>query len=135
MAARFTRRLEQHLVRYLAVGLGNTALGLAVIYGCKWALGWPDIAANLAGYAVGLVVSYVLNARWTFRYAGSWWRGFTRFLAVVALAYVANLVTVLALIGFGWNSYLAQAAGILPYTAVGFLGNRLALGRRPLPRP
>ena len=133
MAARHTRRIEQHLVRYLAVGLGNTALGLAVIYACKGVLGWADIPANVAGYALGLAVSYVANARWTFRYGGSWWRGLRRFLLVVAIAYLANLATVLVLIGLGWNSYLAQAVGILPYTAIGFLGSRRVLGQRPLP--
>jgi putative flippase GtrA len=135
MPPAYTRRIDQHLVRYLAVGLGNTAVGLAAIFFCKWALGWGDVLANLAGYALGIVLSYVANTRWTFRYGGPWGRGFLGFVAVLGVAYLANLASVLALIASGWNSYLAQTAGILPYTAIGFLGNRLLLGRRPLPPP
>jgi glycosyltransferase involved in cell wall biosynthesis len=44
---------------------------------------------------------------------------------VLAVAYVANLVTVLKTnSNFDLNPYIAQALGVIPYTVIGFLGSR-----------
>lgn len=109
-------------LRYGATGALNTLVGLAVIYGCL-ALGIGDVAANVAGYAVGLALSYFLNARWTFRFRGDHARSLPRFLGVFAVAYGANLAALL--LARPWtNAYIAQLVGVAVYTVVGFLGSR-----------
>lgn len=110
--------------RYLIVGVANTLLGLFVIYACKWLLGIGDIAANALGYGLGIAFSFVMNKQWTFAFEGPALPALARFLMVVAVAYLANLVTVLSLIAIGLDSYLAQATGIVPYTLVGYIGSR-----------
>jgi hypothetical protein len=42
--------------------MSNTVLGLAVIYVLKLSSGASDLSANVAGYAVGMAVSYVAQA-------------------------------------------------------------------------
>lgn len=117
--------LENTFVRFLAVGLLNTAAGLGVIYTCKWFLGFGDVLANVLGYAVGLTISFVLNSRWTFRYRGPVVPAIARFLGVFLLAYCTNLSVVLLLIdGVELNSYLAQAMGMPPYMVVFYIGSR-----------
>jgi putative flippase GtrA len=112
-------------VRFAAVGVANTAVGLGTIFALKGLAGWSDLAANLGGYALGLVCSFVLNRRWTFRHSGHAGRAFARFLAVFALAYGANLVAFLVLRdGLRVNAYPAHAIAMVVYTLVFFAGSR-----------
>ena len=99
-------------------------MGLAIIFLAK-AVGVGDVAANAIGYGAGLVLSFVLNKRWTFRHRGPVFGALVRFVAVIGLAYVANLAVILgAISALGINSYLAQVLGIPAYAAVAYLGSR-----------
>ncbi len=118
-------------VRFALVGVANTLLGLLVIYAAKWVAGLPDFPANLIGYFVGLTVSYFLNARWTFAFRGRHGAAAPRFVLVIVAGYLANIATVYALLGLAINSYIAQAAGIVPYTVVGYLGAEFFVFRNP----
>ena len=113
------------LIRYLLVGVANTLVGLGIIYFAMYFLRLEIIQANVLGYAVGILLSFVLNKTWTFGSNHHVVSSFLRFLLVVAVAYISNLVTVLvATSHFGLNPYIAQALGMLPYTTIGFLGSR-----------
>lgn len=121
-------------VRFLIVGGLNTIVGLAVIWGAKWA-GTPDVPANAIGYATGIALSFALNKRWTFRHAGRTLPALGKFLLVIGIAYALNLATVLHAIGaFHLNSYLAQAIGIVPYTAFTYVASRYFAFRAPQPK-
>jgi putative flippase GtrA len=121
-------------VRFALVGVANTLLGLLVIYAAKWLGGLPDLPANLLGYIVGLTVSYCLNARWTFAFRGHHAVAAPRFVLVIVVGYLANIATVYALLGLAINSYIAQAAGIIPYTVISYLGAALFAFRDTDPR-
>lgn len=126
--------LALNFARFVVVGVFNTAIGLACIFAAKALLGWGDLAANAAGYAVGLAVSFALNRSWTFRDRGRISPALLRFLGAFLLAYLANLATVFALRDIGGiDSYVAQAAGIVPYTVLFFLASRafVFIDRRP----
>jgi putative flippase GtrA len=117
--------LRGGLIRYLCVGVANTCVGLGVIYAAMYFLRLGTVQANVLGYAVGITCSFALNRSWSFASRGPVLREFARFLLVVAIAYLLNLGTVTALVHFsGIDRYLAQCVGILPYTAVGYLGSR-----------
>lgn len=120
------RTLGPQFIRFIVVGVLNTAAGLAVIFAAKAFLGWGDLLANVAGYGVGLIASFALNRAWTFRDRGRIRPALLRFVAAFAVAYAANLATVFGLRdGFAIDSYLAQAAGIVPYTLLFFAASRL----------
>jgi putative flippase GtrA len=126
--------LTIQFARFLLVGVLNTVVGLTCIFAAKALLGWGDLAANAGGYAVGLITSFALNRAWTFRDRGRISPALLRFLGAFALAYLANLLTVFGLRDLaGVNSYVAQAAGVVPYTALFFLASRafVFLDRRP----
>ncbi len=113
------------LVRYLIVGVLNTIIGLGSIYGGMYFLQLNIVHANAFGYVIGILFSFYLNKRWTFKSNGHVVYSFLRFILVLGVAYIANLYTVLFLnSSYNVNPYLAQAAGIIPYTAIGFLGSR-----------
>lgn len=118
-------------VKFMIVGGANTALGLAVIYAAKW-LGVPDVPANAAGYAVGLCLSFTLNKSWTFGYGGPTAPALAKFLLIFAVAYALNLVTVMQAIDvFHVDGYIAQAAGIVPYTVFTYIAARCFAFRKP----
>jgi putative flippase GtrA len=134
--------MRRSLLRYLLVGCVNTAVGLGLIYLCMYALGMRNAPANLLGYAVGVLVSFLLNKTWTFAHQGRYLPALGRFLVVLLVAYGANLLTVLLLADrWEFNRYLAQAAGVIPYTLIGYLGSRwfafrsaTAAAAAPVPR-
>lgn len=126
------RLLDLSLIKFLVVGLANTLSGLSVIYLAKWLLEFGDVSANVVGYTVGISLSFALNKRWTFRHEGAYLTSLIRFLIVIGVAYLANLATVLTAIEvLRMNSYLAQALGIVPYTALTYLGSRYFAFNRP----
>lgn len=112
------------VLRFLLVGVSNTLLALSLIFLAKGFLGFGDAAANALGYAFGLLLSFSLNRRWTFRHDGSIARALPAFLGVQTVAYLLNLVCVLSLVEYGVNGYLAQVLGMPPYTLASYLGSR-----------
>lgn len=122
-------------LRFLAVGMLNTGVGLACIYGAM-ALGVDYRWANALGYALGCLVGFVGNRSWTFRHEGPWRSSLARWLLVVAAAYAVNLSAVVALHeALGIDAYVAQLGGIVLYTAAAFLGGRLFAFRVPTADP
>jgi putative flippase GtrA len=117
--------IPETAVRYVLVGVANTFVGLGVIYAAMYFLHFSDALANSMGYLVGVIISFFLNRNWTFAHTGSIAPALARFIGVLLVAYFANLATVLALIDiWGFNPYVAQAVGVLPYTALGYFGSR-----------
>lgn len=117
--------MRHQLLRYLLVGALNTGIGLACIFSAIYFLGFGDVQANVAGYAVGILVSYGLHRVWTFEYRGQIGRSLSRFALVFAFAYGCNLLTVLLAHRVGnINLYLSQSFGVLVYVVIGFIGSR-----------
>lgn len=117
--------LHLPLVRFLIVGVANTLVGLGTMYAAMYFLGLDIVHANILGYIIGTIQSFLLNKRWTFGSSDRALGSFIRFLLVLAVAYGANLGTVVAAnTFFAVNPYVAQALGIFPYTSIGFLGSR-----------
>ncbi|MGD9843747.1 MAG: GtrA family protein, partial [Steroidobacteraceae bacterium] len=56
------------LIRFGLTGVLNTAVGIGTIFALKWFFDWADTPANFCGYALGVMVSYYVNSRWTFQY-------------------------------------------------------------------
>ena len=121
------------VVRYAAVGVANTAFGYSIIYAGMY-LG--TVAANVVGYAAGFVLSFFLNRRITFRSSARVSTAMPKFAAVTACAYLANLAVVVILErALDLNPYVAQAGGLFPYLAIGYLGSRyLVFGDRSATR-
>lgn len=123
------------LLRFLMTGLANSAVGWAVIFGCLWA-GVDGLAANAAGYAVGLVLSFTLNRHYVFGIQGPVaGREVTKFLAAFGLAYAANVAVLLAAQSvLGADSALAQLPAIAAYVLIFFLLSQYFVFRSPTSR-
>lgn len=122
-------------LRFGVVGVANTALGLGTIYACLFWLGWSDVPANITGYTLGLLQSYVLNRNWTFRSRVRLLPGLMRFLAVFGIAYAGNLALVLGLRRVGVEPAIAHAAGMPVYTLIFFALSRWFVFTPHVPSP
>lgn len=80
------------IVRFVIVGMVNTAFGYGVIFALMLGAGWSPEASNVTGYAVGLAVSYLLHRVFTFRSKGNPFGEAGRFLVVFGIAFGLNLV-------------------------------------------
>lgn len=110
--------------RYGLAGLANTGLGFAVIAALDLGLGLNAQLANAAGFAVGVVLSFLLNRLFVFRSKTSVKHTGPKYLAAVAIAFAANQGVLAGLHGLLPASVLgrlaAQAAGVATYTLLLF---------------
>ncbi len=112
------------MLRFLTVGVLNTAVGLGLIW-LLMAAGISTTVANAIGFLIGMTASFTLNRKWTFAHRGDWRASLPRWLAVAAIAYAANLTVMLGLSrGLGLNPYLAQLAGVGTYTVLSYVGSK-----------
>jgi putative flippase GtrA len=120
------------LLRFLTVGVANTAIGLSSVFAAMRFLDMSEAAANALGYAIGVTFSFVVNRAWTFGDGAPATLSFPRWLVVAGCAYLSNLVVVLAAYRLlGVDPYLSQLLGVPIYTGVGFLGARYYAFRAP----
>jgi putative flippase GtrA len=118
------------LLRFGLTGLANSAVGWAVIFGGLWA-GLSGLAANAAGYGVGLMLSFTLNRRFVFGVTGKVRAPeVLRFLAAFAIAYGVNVAVLFAAQGvLGEDSPLAQLPAIGAYIVIFFLLSQFVVFR------
>jgi putative flippase GtrA len=116
--------LFHQALRFGVVGLVNTCIGLAAIYALMF-FGASTIAANAAGYAIGVGVSFGLNRVWTFQSTKKIVHALPRYIFTVGVCYLLNLAIVLASVhGFDCNRYAAQLFGIVAYSVCMFSAAR-----------
>nr|WP_314464610.1 GtrA family protein [uncultured Novosphingobium sp.] len=118
------------LARFVLVGLANTAIGYGLILGWLRA-GLGDYAANLAGFAMGLPISYALHRHLTFRARH---RASTaealRYGAAFLVSYAANLGVIALGRAAGFErSALVQGLAICTYAGVLFVLTRITVFR------
>jgi putative flippase GtrA len=116
---------ERGLVgRYMLSGVGNTLAGFSLIFGLMW-MGVSAYLANVAGYALGLAMGFVVSRNLVFNASGAikpqMWRYGLAFVTCVALNF---LVLTLALEFFQINRFLSQCFAAASYTAAMFLMSR-----------
>ncbi|KXU91593.1 hypothetical protein CR51_31830 [Caballeronia megalochromosomata] len=109
-------------VTYVLVGLLNTGIATGLIF-LALACGLSPVGANGLGYAAGLLISFLLNSRFTFRVQVGR-INMIRFFIVAGVAYLANLLVLLVTTFFIYSGYLAQLPGIVVYTVIGYFANK-----------
>lgn len=110
--------------RYIFVGIGNTLLTLSIIYFLMW-ININLYVANFIGYSIGISLSFLLNSKFTFSSTMSI-RKFAKFLVSCSICYILNIFVIYVTILWSIQSdYIAQFLGMIVYTILGFLLNKL----------
>jgi putative flippase GtrA len=119
------KKLIRQAIKYGIVGAGNTLLSLCVIWVMMKALGYSDVVSNIAGYAAGLLNSFIWNRQWTFKSSDPWMGSALRFGFVFGLCYLLQLGALVYLNGhLSIDPYYNQIIAMICYTAVNFLMNK-----------
>jgi len=114
--------------RFNIAGLANTIVGFGIIAALDIGMRVRPLIANVAGYAAGIALSFVLNRHFVFRSRRIAKISGPRFLISAAIAFSANLA-VLAVAGHFLGEaapfrLAAQALGMSVYTLILFLLGR-----------
>jgi len=111
--------------RYLVVGILNTAWSYVVIFGLMYLLRWSPEASNIAGYAIGLLTSYLLNRTYTFNSRAARAPEFARFVGIFAIAFCANFLALTLLLRvFDMHAAFGQLWAGVVYVGISYLLNR-----------
>lgn len=111
--------------RFVVVGVLNTLLGYCVIFAAMYLAGMTPEASNMAGYGIGLVVSYVLNRNYTFKSKQRHRREIIRFFWVFLVAYASNFIVLLILIHqLNLHEGMSQVLAGIVYVVFSYLMNK-----------
>lgn len=122
--------IPSSLIRFLFVGLLNTALGYSIILILSVACSVEPFTANMTGYVAGGLLSYQLNRRYTFDSQQRHWVTMPRFMIAWVGCYLLNvLVLSLCLNNLGWSVTLSQTIAVGVYTCAFYLLNRMLVFR------
>lgn len=128
---------DDALWRFLIVGVINTLVGMAIMYGLYNFAGVGYWLSSAANYILTSILSYFLNKHFTFRDTTRGWRPVVRFAVNIAacwlLAYgIAQPLTRWLLQGVSvrLRENIAMAVGMVFFTGFNYLGQRLFAFRR-----
>ncbi len=113
------------LVKYGIVGVSNTLATAVVIYILMKLFGCGSVVSNIAGYAAGVLNSFIWNKRWTFRSDAPWVKSAVRFGIAFGVCYILQLALLLSLDrSLNIDPYYNQLIAMVFYTAINFLANK-----------
>lgn len=117
--------LGRGVLRYAIVGVLGTAIHFGVLAALVELGGVEPVLASAAGFIVTLIVSYVLNHRWTFASPARHRTAFARYTAVSLLGLALNsLIMYLSVHVFGLWYIAGQALVVAAVPALNFVLNR-----------
>ncbi len=101
------------------MGIINTIIGFSIIFSLMF-FGLTPVISNLIGYAIGSLISFYLNRRYTFNKRHSTFLQVIQFFLVLFFSYLLNLLTLFLLLDL-INPYIAQLFSAIIYTLSSFL--------------
>ena len=124
--ASWSNRTRPQLIRFLLVGVVNTAIQYVVFVVLYEVTGINYLLASIAGYCLGVLNSYLLNRRWTFASANAQiLPEAIRFTTVNLLALGANTGLLFVLVSTqGVRPRIAQLWAITASVGVNFILNK-----------
>ncbi len=112
-------------MRFLLVGLVNSAIGYGSILYFQYVLSAGHLASNVMGYLIGGLVSYLLNRSFTFHSERTHGEAMPLFVVTVAACYLVNLgVLEVSLRQLQLPAAIAQGLAVTSYTISFFLLSR-----------
>ena len=113
--------MSGQLVRFLLVGVTNTAITLAS-YALLIRAGAPAVAASVAAFGAGAVNGYRLNRSWTFRSARRGTGAGARYVLVLLVGLAVNALGVALVVDVAELPRLAgEILGLPPATVTTFV--------------
>ena len=106
-------------IRYNLVGTINTIAGFSIIFLLMF-FGLSATVSNAIGYAIGSILSFYLNKKYTFKSTQHSKSQMVKFFTILGVSYILNFITLQWLLEF-LNPYIAQIGSAIVYTISSFL--------------
>lgn len=114
-----------YISRYSGSGVVNTIVGFIVIFSAM-ALGFSPMISNVAGYAVGFMLGFVLSKKFVFRSNGHFVIESIRYLFAFVISFLFNLLVLrITLTYFYLHAVTSQIAAAMCYTLLMYILTRL----------
>ncbi len=110
-----------YVTRYTGSGVLNTVIGFAVIF-IAMAVGFSPVISNIAGFAVGFTLGFILSKTFVFRSNGHFVGESVRYLIAFVVSFLFNLLVLhLALNQFDFRAVPSQVVAALSYTVLMYI--------------
>ena len=123
--------VDEKLLKFLLVGVFNTLLGMAIMFGLYNLAGFSYWTSSAANYIIGSILSYILNKHFTFRNTSRSWKPVVKFILNIAVCYllaygIAKPLTMWALRSFSASiqDNIAMLVGLCLFTGLNYFGQR-----------
>lgn len=123
------KNLAEKIFRFGIVGLGNTLVDFTVFWLCLRA-GLPPLAGNVVAWTVAVLVSYAVNATWSFDRTRRHRDALPRFLAAGALISLLVSSLFVGLVSALTGLWPAKIAGTLVAAVLNFIAARWSIESR-----
>jgi|TARA_R110002096_G_scaffold309403_1_gene503896 putative flippase GtrA len=97
---------SQQLMKFTWVGIVSTGCHYVALVLLVEVFGWIPVIATMIGYAVGAVVNYILNFKFTFKSEGRHLVRFPKFIIMVVAGFILN-AAIMYILDF-WIYILSQ---------------------------
>ncbi|RDU67466.1 GtrA family protein [Helicobacter didelphidarum] len=115
-----TKLLNNSAFLYALVGIANTIVGYSITFGLTFLGVIPEVA-NTIGTIFGVLNSYILNKKFTFKSQNSHKKDFVRFGIAMGIAYIFSTIIIFITYRIlNMNEYIALILGGVTYTIVGY---------------
>ena len=123
----YLRKLEidDQVLRYIITGVMSNGIGYLFYLTATLLLNIGHKTAMTGLYAIGVMVNFSINRRWTFRSIRSVRSGLLRFLLAIVVGYFLNLILLFTCVDFiGWPHQFVQAGAIMMMAIYFFIINK-----------
>lgn len=125
--------IRHQFVRYILIGIGNTAFSFGV-YSTLLFVGFEYRIASLLALVVGIIFSFITQGTVVFKNVTR--MTFAKFVIAWIIIYILNISVIAFLMHFSMNAYLAGAIATLPVTLVSyFIFKLVVFAHRNLTEP
>jgi len=113
--------LKSQFIRYFLVGCLNTGITLTII-GLLMVLNANYLLANIIGYTLGTINSFIWNKQFTFKSKKNWSKEFFKFITLIFVTYITQLTIVyISVEKLFISEFISQIIGMVFYTALFYL--------------
>jgi putative flippase GtrA len=114
-----------YISRYTGSGVINTIVGFIVIFSAM-AVGFSPMISNIAGYAVGFILGFVLSKKFVFRSNGHFVMESIRYLIAFVVSFLFNLLVLrISLTYFQLHAIPSQIVAAVCYTLLMYILTRI----------
>ena len=123
--------IDKKLLKFILVGILNTLVGTAIMFGLYNLAGCSYWVSSAANYIIGSILSYVLNKNFTFQHQGQVGQSLARFAGNIAACYLLAYGIAKPAVRFLLETQsqqvqenLAMLAWMILFTGFNYLGQR-----------